>query len=184
MRVSESDYIIATIPVTKIAKAATTFSKLLISNFVCENLVPMPMKPQMRDIPIINKGVVFPNKGKNASPAIKPASKALTPNAMDRIIKCFGLSMRKRFFPLLIFSVSRIILKAIMKQRRITMTLAKPSKRFINVPPSNDPSQYISPCPAANAHTKSMLRHHPFFFSTLKAVEATQTQKVNAMTNT
>ena len=175
---------IATMPVAKIAKAATTFKRLLTSNFVCENLVPIPMKPQMREKPIIYKGVIFPNNGRNASPAIRPANKALIPNAIERIISCFGLSIKKRFFPLLIFSVSRIILKVIMKQRMKTMTLAKPSNRFINVPPSNEPSQYISPCPADNANTNSMLRHQPFFFSRLKAEEATATQNVNDITKT
>ena len=171
-------------PVASIAKAAARFKRLLTSNLVCENLVPIPMKPQISENPIIYKGVIFPNNGRNGSLDINPAIKVLTPNAIARIIRCFGLSIKKRFFPLLIFSVSIIILKVIMKQRMKTMTLAKPSNRFINVPPSNEPSQYISPCPAANANTNSMLRHQPFFFSTLNAEEATQTQKVNAMTKT
>lgn len=171
-------------PVASIAKAETKFNRLLINNLVCENLVPIPMNPHTSEIPIIYKGVVFPNKGKNAASAINPAIKVLIPNAIDKIISCFGLSIRKRFFPLLIFSVSITILKAIMKQKMRTIIFAKPANLYINVPPSSEPSQYMSPCPAANAHTKSMLRHHPFFFSTLKAVEATQTQKVNAMTNT
>ena len=170
-------------PVARIVKAATMFRRLLISSLVCENLVPMPMRPQMRERPTIYKGVIAPNKGKNCSPAISPAIKALTPNATDKIINCRGLSMRKRFFPVLIFSVSSTILKAIMKQKTNTMTLAKPANLYIKVPPSSAPSQYIRPCPAANANTNSILRHHPFFFSTLKAVEATQMQKVNAMTN-
>ncbi len=114
-------------PVAKIANAAMKFKRLLTSNFVCENLVPMPINPQMREIPIIYKGVVFPNKGKNASPAINPAIKALIPNAIERIISCFGLSIRKRFFPLLIFSVSITILKAIMKQKMRTIIFAKPA---------------------------------------------------------
>ena len=168
----------------KIAKAVTIFNRLLINNLVCENLVPMPMRPQMRETPINNKGVTLPNKGKNAASAINPAIKALIPNAIERIINCFGLSMRKRFFPVLIFSVSITILKAIMKQMMSVMTFAKPANLYINVPPSSEPSQYINPCPAANAHTNSMLRHQPFFFSRLKAVEATQTQKVNDMMKT
>ena len=168
-------------PVVNINKAATMFKKLLINNLVCENLVPIPINPQMRERPIIYKGVTLPNKGKNCSPAISPAIKALTPNAIDKNINCLGLSIRKRFFPVLIFRVSSTILKAIMKQKTNTMTLAKPANLYIKVPPSSAPSQYISPCPAANANTNSMLRHQPFFFSTLKAVEATQTQKVNAM---
>ena len=108
----------------KIVSAASTFSKLLINSFVCDILVPIPIKPQMRETPIIYKGVIFPNKGRKASLAISPAIKALTPNAMARIIRCFGLSMIKRFFPLLIFSVSIIILKVIMKQMMTTMILA------------------------------------------------------------
>ena len=171
-------------PVANIAKAAMKFNKLLINNLTCENLVPIPMKPQINETPIINKGVIFPNKGKNAASAINPAIKALIPNAIDKIISCFGLSMRKRFLPLLIFSVSITILKAIMKQKMRIIILAKPSKLFMNEPPSSEPSQYIRPCPAANAHTNNMLRHQPFFFSMLKAEEATQTQKVNAMTKT
>ena len=135
----------ATIPVVNIAKAATTFNKLLTRSFVCENFVPMATSPQTRETPNTNKGVIFPNKGKNASPAISPASNALIPNAIERIIKCFGLSMRKRFFPLLIFSVSNTILNAIMKQMMRTMTLAKLSNLYIKVPPSSEPSQYISP---------------------------------------
>ena len=169
-------------PVARIVKAATMFKRLFTSSLVCDSLVPIPMRPQMRESPIIYKGVISPNNGKNASPAINPAIKALIPNAIDKIISCFGLSIRKRFFPLFIFRVSSIILKAIMKQNTRTMTLAKPANLYMKVPPSSAPSQYISPCPAANAHTNSMLRHQPFFFSTLKAVEATQTQKVNAMT--
>ena len=171
-------------PVANITKAAAKFKRLLINNLVCENLVPIPIRPQMREIPNINNGVTLPNNGKNSSPAISPARKALIPNAIERIISCFGLSIKKRFFPALIFSVSITILNAIMKHMIRTITLAKLSNLFMNVPPSSEPSQYISPCPAANANTNSMLRHHPFFFSTLKAVEATQTQKVNAMTNT
>ncbi len=171
-------------PVANIAKAAMKFNKLLINNLTCENLVPIPMRPQINETPIINKGVILPNNGKNAASAINPAIKALIPNAIDKIISCFGLSMRKRFFPLLIFSVSIIILNAIIKQIIRTITLAKLANLYMNVPPSNDPSQYISPCPAAKAHTNNMLRHQPFFFSRLKAEEATQTQKVNAMTNT
>ena len=160
------------------------FKRLLINNLVWENLVPMPIRPQMREKPIIYKGVIFPNNGRNASPAIRPANKALIPNAIERIISCFGLSIKKRFFPLLIFSVSRIILKVIMKQRMKTMTLAKPSNRFMNVPPSNEPSQYISPCPAAKAQTNKKLRHQPLRFSMLNAVEAVHIQNVNAMTKT
>ena len=166
------------------AKAATTFNRLLTSNLVCENLVPMPISPQMRETAAINNGVILPNSGKKASPAISPAIKALIPNAMESIISCFGLSIRKRFFPLLILRVSSIILKAIIKLSKITTTFANPSKRCMNVPPSSEPSQYISPCPAAKAHTNKKLRHQPFFFSMLKADEATQTQKVNAMTKT
>lgn len=111
-------------PVASIAKAATTFNRLLTSNFVCENLVPIPMRPQMREMHIINKGVIFPKRGRNASSAISPAIKALTPKAMERIISCFGLSMRKRFLPLLIFSVSITILNAIMKQMMRTIIFA------------------------------------------------------------
>lgn len=171
-------------PVARIARAATRFKRLLINNLVCENLVPMPMRPQASEVPNINKGAVLPYNGKNASPAISPASKSLTPNAIERIIRCFGLSIKKRFLPVLIFSVSITILNAIMKQMMRVMTLAKLSNLYINVPPSSEPSQYISPCPAANAHTNNILRHQPFFFSILKAVEATQTQKVNDITNT
>ena len=168
-------------PVARIVKAATIFKRLLINNLVCVNLVPMPINPQMRERPIIYKGVILPNNGKNASLAINPAIKVLIPNAIDKNISCFGLSIRKRFFPILIFSVSITILKAIIKQNIKTMTLAKPANLCMKVTPSSAPSQYISPCPAANAHTNSMLRHQPFFFSTLKAVEATQTQKVKDM---
>ena len=171
-------------PVARIAKAAAMFKRLFIKSLVCENLVPIPIRPHTRDIPIIYIGVIFPNNGRNASPAISPAIKALTPNAIDKIINCRGLSIRKRFFPVLIFSVSITILKAIMKQMMSTMTLAKLANLYIKVPPSSEPSQYIMPCPAANAHTNKRLRHQPFFFSTLKAVEATQMQKVNAMTKT
>ena len=171
-------------PVANIVKAATTFNRLLINNLVCENLVPIPIRPHMREIPNINDGVTLPNNGKNSSPAISPAIKALIPNAIDRIINCFGLSIKKRFFPALIFSVSITILNAIMKQKMRTMTFAKPANLYIKVPPSNEPSKDIKPCPAANAHTNSILRHQPFFFSRLKAEEATQTQKVNAMINT
>lgn len=166
------------------ANAAAMFNKLLTNNFVLENFVPIPMRPQISERPKINKGVMRPNNGRKALPDIRPAIKALIPNAIERIISCFGLSMRKRFLPLLIFSVSITILNVIMKQSMMTTTLAKPSKRCMNVPPSKEPSQYISPCPAAKAHTKSMLRHQPFFCSTLNAVEATQTQKVNAMIKT
>ena len=168
----------------KIAKAEAKFKRLLINNLVCENLVPIPMRPQINEAPIIIKGVVSPNNGKNASPAINPAIKALTPNAIARKISCFGLSIKKRFFPLLIFSVSITILKAIMKQKMRTMTLAKPANLFMKVPPSSEPSQYISPCPTANTQIHTMLRHQSFFFSTLNAVEATQTQKVNDITKT
>ena len=108
----------------KIAKAATTFNRLLINSLVCDILVPMPIKPQMREKPIIYKGVRVPNNGRNGSLDINPAIKVLTPNAMARMIKCFGLSIKKRFFPLLIFSVSIIILKVIMKQKMMVMTLA------------------------------------------------------------
>ena len=48
----------------------------------------------------------------------------LMADAIERIISCFGLSIRKRFLPLLIFSVSIIILKAIMKQIMRTIILA------------------------------------------------------------
>ena len=108
----------------KIVSAASTFNKLLINSLVCDILVPMPINPQMMEMPIIYKGVTLPNNGIKPSPAIRPAIKALTPKAMARIIRCFGLSIRKRFFPLLIFSVSIIILKVIMKQMMTTMILA------------------------------------------------------------
>ena len=170
-------------PVAKTNKAAKMFKRLLINNLVWENLVPMPIRPQMRERPIIYKGVTLPNKGKNCSPAISPAIKALIPNAIDKIISCRGLSMRKRFFPVLIFSVSSTILKAIMKQKTNTMTLAKPANLYMKVPPSSAPSQYIRPCPAANAQTNKKLRHQPLRFSMLNAVEAVHIQNVNAMTN-
>ena len=128
-------------PVARISKAATIFKRLFISSLVLENLVPIPINPQMSETPIINKGVILPNNGKNASLAISPAIKALMPNAIERIISCFGLSMRKRFFPVLIFSVSSTILKAIMKHSIRTMTLAKLSNLCMNVPPSSEPSQ-------------------------------------------
>ena len=171
-------------PVANIAKAAMKFNKLLTSSLVWENLVPIPIKPQMREIPIIYKGVIFPNKGRNASLAISPAIKALIPNAIERIISCFGLSIKKRFFPFLIFRVSVIILNAIMKQKMRTIILAKPSKLFMNAPPSSEPSQYISPCPAAKAQMNKKLRHQPLRFSMLNAVEAVHIQNVNAMTKT
>ena len=170
-------------PVARIVKAATMFKRLLINNLVCENLVPIPMRPQMREKPIIYKGVIVPNKGKNAESAISPAIKALTPNAIDKIINCRGLSMRKRFFPVLIFKVSSTILKAIMKQKTNTMTLAKLANLYMKVPPSSAPSQYISPCPAANANTNKKSRHQPLRFPMLNAVEAVHIQNVNAMTN-
>ena len=128
-------------PVAKIANAAMKFNRLLINNFVCDILVPMAINPQMREIPIIYKGVIFPNKGKNAASAINPAIKALIPNAIDKIINCFGFSIKKRFFPVLIFRVSSTILKAIMKQKTSTMTLAKPANLYMKVPPSSEPSQ-------------------------------------------
>ncbi len=58
------------------------------------------------------------------------------------------------------------------------------SNRCMKAPPSSEPSQYSSPCPAANANTDNRLRHQPFFWLILKAVEALQTQNVNAMTKT
>ena len=119
------------------------------------------MSPQMSDIPMMMSGVMLPKRGRNSSPAIKPDIKALTPSTSDKNISCFFLLIKKRFFPFLIFKVSSTILNVIMKQRMITTTLGKPAKLFINVPPSSDPSQYISPCPAAKALTNSMLVHHP-----------------------
>jgi len=176
-------YSIDTMPVVSTNMAATIFNRLLINNLVCENLVPMPINPQMRERPIMYKGVFLPNNGRKAPSAISPAIKALIPNAIERITSCFGLSIRKRFFPLLIFRVSRTILKAIMKQKIRTMTLAKPANLYMKVPPSSAPSQYISPCPAANAQTNKKLRHQPLRFSMLNAVEAVHIQNVNAMTN-
>jgi len=114
-------------PVASIAKAETKFNRLLINNLVCENLVPIPMRPQINENPIIYRGVILPNKGRKASLAISPAIKVLIPNAIDKIISCFGLSIKKRFFPFLIFSVSIIILKAIMKQKMRTIIFAKPA---------------------------------------------------------
>ena len=165
----------------RIDKAAAMFNRLLINSLDGENLVPMPIKPQMRASPINKRGVMPPNNGRNISPAIRPAIRAFTPRAMARKNSCPNLSMKKRFLPLLILSVSIIILKAIMKQRIRTTTLGKPANTPMKVPPSKDPSQYISPCPAANAHTSIMLRHQLLFLSRLKAVEATQTLKVNDM---
>ena len=176
-------YTIAMMPIVSIAKAAAIFNKLLINNFVCVNFVPIPISPQMRAMPVIYRGVIWPNNGKKASPAISPAINALMPNAMDKNISCFGLSIRKRFFPVLIFSVSSTILKAIMKQKIRTMTLAKPANLYIKVPPSSEPSQYSSPCPAAKAQINKKLRHQPLRFSMLNAVEAVHIQNVNAMTN-
>lgn len=165
-------------PVANIANAATIFKRLLTNNLVGEKVVFAPIIPQIRDVPAINKGVIFPYKGKNASSAIKPAINGLMPKATVRKSSSLGLSIRNRFFPLLIFSVSIIILKAIIKQNIRTTIFEYFSNRCINLPPSNEPSQYISPCPTAKTQTNSILRHQPFFFSILKAVAAMQTQKV------
>lgn len=146
-------YNIAIIPVARIANAAPTFRRLLTNNLVWENLVPMAMRPHIREMPIINKGVTVPNNGMNGSPAIRPAIKALTPTATDRNISWRGLRIKIRFRPFLIFSVSMNILNAIMKQSTRMTTLGMNANLSMNVPPSSEPSQYIKPCPADNAPT-------------------------------
>ena len=80
-----------------------------------------------------------PSNGKNASFDISPAMKGLIPNAMARIRRCFFLSIKKRFLPLLIFSVSVIVLKAIMKHKTSTTIFAMLSNFGMKVPPSNPP---------------------------------------------
>ena len=118
----------------------------------------------MREIPIIYKGVNFPNNGKNDSPAMSPAIKALMPSAIDKIINCFGLSIKKRFFPLLIFSVSIIILKAIMKQMIRTITLAKLANLYMNVPPSKKATIYVV---SENEEVRATFENAKVFFAQL-----------------